>query len=576
MVKRKVHLVVAMFVLIVILIIGLIYLFGISGGKGTTSIKEFSVTPQIPIAGQSATVKISLSDSKGIKGFELEVKGFDLKKTFSCNNEITCEKEFSYTIPNKDLNKVTLILTVLNSEGQKTSKKKEVVIRKSDDEPKEAVCGDDICSPSEDETSCSKDCTAFKGPENLFDMNEMFDESSLNTQITGDKIVTTSLGTLRAIDVKYYVTNWRGVDIYNTGTIYIPENMPEANKGKAAIMEGYSKDVQTGPDFLEDFAQNTAIILGVPVYACSCGYPPGPFGYDSESQLSQAFKTLMLEDNDLTRNVVVPLTQDYMRAMTMLNSFDEAGNPTEFVTTGSSKRGNTQWTLAAVDSRVKGFMSNAFAGPDQINYWELVEQEFGGENLYGTSDEALPWLNTWSGKQYQYYFDPYQFTEKLEGKVSMTNVGTNDREPIQTLNSLFLKLDEPKALEFVADYPHGWGSKQHLANWRSIIDRTFFGRKTPIVSVNNNGDVIEATVSNAESINKVRLFYGTNYNSISDDLTRKEGEWFEVEMQKDGTKYVASKSVLPQDESIAYYIEVEDERNDIQSYSSSIVYIIER
>ncbi|MDP2812487.1 MAG: PhoPQ-activated protein PqaA family protein [bacterium] len=571
MIKKRKTLASAIFVLLFILII---YLFNKYMEKDATSIKEFSVNPPSPIVGQSATVKISLSDEVGIKGFELGVESFKLKKTFDCNNETTCDKEFSYTIPNKNLSKVTLTLTILNSENQKTSKKKEITIQKQGKESNEpSVCGDGICDyPAEDDQSCLNDC-AFKGPENLFDMNEILDTSTLNTKITDNSVIRTDLGTLKTINVEYYVGDWRGEEIYNTGTIYIPENMPEKNKGKAAIMQGYSKDVQTGENFLEEFAQNTALIFGLPVYSCSCGYPTKPFGYDTESKLSQEYKLLMIEDNDLTRNVVIPLTQDYMRAMTMLGTFAEAGKPTEFVTTGSSKRGNAQWTLAAVDNRVKGFMSNAFSAPDQPNYWKLVKEEFGGENLYSESEAPIEWLETWAGKQYQYYYDPIQFTEKLQ-KPSITNIGTNDRDPIQSLNTLFLSLDQPKALEFVANYPHGWGSDQHLANWRAIIDRTFFGRKTPIININNLGDTIEASINNTETINKVKLFYSTNYNALSKNLTSKEGVWYEAEMQVQGNNYVVSKNVLPQGKNVAYYIEVEDERNNIQSYSSSIVYII--
>ena len=433
-------------------------------------------------------------------------------------------------------------------------------------------CGDGVCDyPGEDQNNCSADCS-FKGPEDLFNMNEMFDASTLNTQIKNVYTVSTSLGELRAADVKYYVGNWRGVDIYNTGTVYFPKEISVENKGKAAIMQGYSKDVQTGPDFLQDFAQNTALIFGIPVYSCSCGYPAEQWGYESESAMSQDFKLKMLEDNDLTRNVVIPLSMDYMRAMTMLGSFSEIGNPSKFVTTGSSKRGFTQWVLAAVDSRVKGFMSNAFSAPDQVNLWNLVKQEFGDNNLYGNADDALAWLATWPGQQYQYYYDPIKFPDKLK-KPLMVNIGTNDREPITSLNSLFLSLSQPKAFEAVANYPHGWGSVQHLGNWRSIIDRTFFGRKTPVLNVDNSGNNIEVTVTSGEIIKGAKLVYGINYNQLSEDQLGKEGTWYELDMENQGDKYVISKSVMPSGQDVAYYVEVEDERNGISSYTSSIIYI---
>ena len=434
-----------------------------------------------------------------------------------------------------------------------------------------SYCGDGACDfPSEDQSSCSADCS-LEGPEDLFNMDDMLDVSTLNTQIKDVYTVFTDLGELRAADVQYYVGNWYGVDIYNTGTVYFPRNIPTQNLGKAAIMQGYSKDVQTGPNFLEDFAQNTALIFGIPVYSCSCGYPAEKWGYASESAMSQDFRLKMIEDNDLNRNVVIPLTMDYMRAMTMLGSFSEIGNPTQFVTTGSSKRGYAQWVLAAVDSRVKGFMSNAFSAPDQVNFWQLIKNEFGNDSLYGNADDSLAWLATWPGEQYQYYYDPIKFSYKLK-KPLIVNIGTNDRDPITSLNSLFLALSQPKAYEIVANYPHGWGSTQHLANWRSIIDRTFFGRKTPIINVNNSGDNIEATITGAETIRSVKLVYGLNYNDLSEDMYAKEGVWYELDMENQAGKYIISKNFLP-DQDVAYYIEVQDEKNGINSYTSSIVYI---
>ncbi|MFH1307292.1 MAG: PhoPQ-activated protein PqaA family protein [archaeon] len=410
---------------------------------------------------------------------------------------------------------------------------------------------------NKDKFECGDKCN----PQDLYDMNKMLDTSTLQTEILSD----TQNDNVRIIKTRYYGTNWINEEIYLLADIYIPKNMPEENFGKAAISQKSSSAIEQGINFQKDFGENTAVLLKIPVILF------GPENQVDETELARKLRIKMMENNDLTLEIVYPLTQSYMRTMTMAGTLEEAGNPEEFVTTGFSKRGYTQFQLSAVDNRVKGFMPNAYTAGNLINYWNLVNEDLGGETNLGNADESLAWLNTEAGQKYQDLYDPYQFAELIDKPFILTT-GTNDRlYPINSANGFFPEFSSQKAFSIVENYYHGMGSRKHLENWRAIIQRSFFGRKTPSVIVNDdiNGNNlnVNAQISNSEFIKSVKLYY-SNHN----DMDFSDSQWLSIEMQDDDNKYTASLEKTGN--ILAYYVEVEDEKDSVKAYSSSLVQII--
>lgn len=441
------------------------------------------------------------------------------------------------------------------------------------DKQQQIICGNSVYDPGETINNCPEDIK--NNPADLFDKEEILDELNFKTKILSSKSQNTELGKLKIIKAKYFSTRWRGIDIFNTVSVYIPD-IPIENKGKAAIvLQGGSLATDPEIRFQEDFGARTALLLKIPVLVFNDGIPAEKYGANSESDLAKSFRKIMMEDNDFTREIIYPLSKILMRSMTFMSSLDEAGNPTEFVATGSSKRGVTQWVVSAVDSRIKGFMSNAYSSVNLINYWNLVEENWGGSSNLGNAQETLVWLNTDSGKQYQEYYDLYRHKELINVPF-MINMGTNDNLfPIGATNGFFYDFDNPKSFELIENYPHGMGSKKHLANWRVIIQRTFFGRKTPsidmqIIRQNNDEVKIIGTIKNNEKIKSVKVYYSKN-----EDMDFRDSIWQSKDMENKGNNSYELTLKMLEGNYMAYYIELVDEATELLSYSSSIVEIID-
>ncbi len=324
-----------------------------------------------------------------------------------------------------------------------------------------------------------------------------------------------------------------------------------------------------------DFGEKTALRFGLPVMVCNCSVPANDFGFPGETELSRSFREEMFQDNDMTKEIAYPLAYIYMRAMTAFNTRSEAGNPARFVIGGSSKRGWTQWVGAAVDDRVKGFMSSAFNSGNLVNFWNLVEQDWRGICYIAISDAktVLAWLDTENGKKYGQLYDPYEFQESIVVPFVM-NVGTQDHlYPLESANAFFPVLNNPKAFALIDNYPHGMGSMKHVINWRAVIHRAFLGRKTPDIRVTSQdlGTQIRvtATVSNNELMQSVALFYATNPS-----MDFRSSVFRSVAMQESDGAFSATIDKPPQNNKLAYYVELKDAKDQAPSYTTSMVTIV--
>ena len=417
-----------------------------------------------------------------------------------------------------------------------------------------------------------------EGPIDIFDMGEILNNNTLQPIIISNITITINNTDIQELKVNIYSSTWFGQDIYNTMTIYIPEDIPQENWGKAAVLlQGGTVQLDPTLDFIRDFGQNTALSLKIPICLITSPINPSNYGYASETELAVEFRKIMLLDNNLLREIAYPLAIKQMRAMTYMTTLDIAKNPINFITGGSSKRGLAQWIVASVDNRVIGFLSSAYAAPDLLNYWELVENNWGGESPLGDAAESREWLLTPVGMTYQEYFDPYQFSDTIDVPFILM-VGTNDNYyPLEAANSLLLKLDNPKALELVPNYPHGMGSIKHLQNWRTIIQASLIDRKFGEI-INNyeinattSKIIINTNITNSEEIKDIKCWF-----TINEDLDFRSANWDSRTMNYLG--FNRFEIILDFTSKIknygAFFIELIDEKNNTIATTTSLVKII--
>ena len=614
-----------------LIVISLLILGGCFRKASDTSpeITDVSISPLVLSVGEESKVTVSAQDDVGISKIEINVDGYLFR--FYCGNQKKCTKELARTIPETVEGKTLIIVFVVDSSEQQTSKTMEVQVlpRKEqsaacgnqrcepgetvsscpidcnkqvppptvcgnevcenredyrncpdDCDPPLPVCGNAVCENGENAQNCSLDCQSQGGdshPSDLFDMQAIRNPSTLNLKILVDETYTNQeLGKqVRHMKMTFFSNTWFSVDIYGSADLYIPVPLPAENKGNGAIIQDHSEALDPGMNMQYDFGEKTALRFGLPVMVCNCSVPANDFGFPGETELSRSFREEMFQDNDMSKEIAYPLVYIYMRAMTAFNTRSEAGNPTRFVIGGSSKRGLTQWVVAAVDDRVKGFMSSAFNSGNLVNFWNLVDQDWGGTSYIAISDAktVLAWLDTENGKKYRQLYDPYEFRESIAVPFVM-NVGTQDHlYPLESANAFFPALNNPKAFALIDNYPHGMGSMKHVINWRATIHRTFLGRKTPDIRVTSQdlGTQMEVTaaVSNNELVHYVTLFYTTNPT-----MDFRTSVFKSVTMQESDGTYTATIDKPPSGNKLAYYVELKDAKDQAPSYTTSMVTIV--
>ncbi|MHC4143455.1 MAG: PhoPQ-activated protein PqaA family protein [Planctomycetota bacterium] len=364
-------------------------------------------------------------------------------------------------------------------------------------------------------------------PASVFDMREMLNAETLELEITSDTVVTAQRSSgrrVRQIEFRFLSQVWGGEQVRHDAAVYIPtEGIAAEKRGLACISQGGSSNLGTGFSITKGYGQDVALRLGIPGMMITSNMPGDHFGITGQGPIRRYTTQRFFETGDLNWIHWIALAKAYMRGMTALNQIDGI-DAERFVLSGSSKRAQSIWIVAAADSRVAGIVT--FARPG--NFTHLAQRYCQGR-LATPSNLPIPSrggrermayvedLYTRRGYEYMAYIDPYYFLSRVNVPV-MYIIGTNDR--------LFDNFDDhgfypfyqgDKSFAYVPNYGHGMGTQTHADILHAWIARCFWGRPvtrlTALAKVQDNHLQVEAIVhpgvteGTPAEIRKVNLHY---------------------------------------------------------------------
>ncbi|MGB3068238.1 MAG: PhoPQ-activated protein PqaA family protein [Ottowia sp.] len=428
------------------------------------------------------------------------------------------------------------------------------------------------------------------GPARFFNMQEILDERTLNTQVASDQVMPSRSRPgkrVRVIELKFTSQNWYGMVWRHPARVYVPDGYK--GNGDAGIIST-ERNFFDDPDWQrrtipgtslrteEAYAEATALDLGMPIMIFS--NPAEDFMGMNESDLMGYSLKKMAETGDLGWYGYVPITRAYLRAITLMHSLP--GVKTErAVIMGCSKRGMAvAIATGAGDDRVAGVMATCFYGGN--NFYSLAKRfaEFGPNERgpaqkrsgpgFQPAEAVLRAYNNPLGFDMMTHFDPYMWRDRIKAKF-LVALGTNDQfYALGSANSMLNEMSGDKAFLAVDNLPHSWVSEKHLAAWRMWLAHTFLQRSLPRVDAKGSLEAdhlnVLAKVATPTSLAGVRLFYA--YNPVATDWRR--AKWAFVPMTPGEGGYTAQ---LPRraGHSLAYYVEVEDTGTGGTGYVSSLM-----
>lgn len=425
-------------------------------------------------------------------------------------------------------------------------------------------------------------------PANVFDMDEIRNPDTLDLRILSDETVPVSENSsenVRSIELEFFSQNWGGEAIRHLAHVYLPVGgIEESKRGMALINQGGSSNLEDGFDVDRDYGALTAIELGIPSMLLKTNMPGDHWGVKGQGPIRRYTAAQFFETGDPNWIHWIALAKVYMRAMTVLGTLEHV-QATQFVLAGSSKRAQSIWIAAAVDERIRGFVSIARPG----NFGHLIQEHSpvpgalpepgsvrsvheGSKHDYMVHFEDM---YTTRGYEYMAYIDAYQFLSRVNVPM-MYVIGTND--------NLFNSFDDhgfypfyqgDKSFAYVPNYLHGMGTSKHVQAVRAWVAHCFWNR--PVTKVSALGTVdegalnVSAVAHSQSDIESVRV----HYCYLQGPLFRDAKDRYQSTPMKRVGESSLWEATLPPSESagqeVYWYVEVNDRAHGLESTVTTLL-----
>jgi len=322
-------------------------------------------------------------------------------------------------------------------------------------------------------------------PASAFDMPDILNTDTLDLEITSDRVLAAQGDPdrrVRRIEFRFFSHIWAGEEMHHDAVVYVPAGgVAPQKQGLACISQGGSSNLAPGFTVAKGYGEDVALRLGIPAMMITSNMPGNHFGITGQGPVRRYTTERFFETGDPNWIHWIALAKVYMRSMSALGQL-EGITAERFVLSGSSKRAQSIWVVAAVDKRVAGIVAMARPG----HFTHLVQRYCQGRP---STPDKLPIpstggrermayvedLYTRRGYEYMTYIDPYYFLSRVDVPV-MYVIGTNDR--------LFGNFDDhgfypfyrgDKSFAYVPNYGHGMGTETHAEILQAWIAHCFWG-----------------------------------------------------------------------------------------------------
>ncbi len=419
-------------------------------------------------------------------------------------------------------------------------------------------------------------------------LEQILDLSTLDEEVTQEKTFEHPDfpgREVKRLTVSYYSHDgkdgpWRG-----TVRVYLPTELPEANKGFVAICPRGSLPSSLMPDvdMERDYAVGTALLLDIPV--CTMPQTGEHFGLKEIHQLSDYMTSRFLDTNDPSWLALYSFATLYMRSATLVGKL--VGKPTEKIMhMGSSITAHQGFKVAQCDPRLVGLMATGSSGL----YSKLVTKDGKQWLSSGTRRPHLVRLANAPQEQKDLWLrhsDKGLYADEIKARILLAAGTTDPASQLSVLPDYFGTFPAGKHFLHVPNYPHGCGSTTHVRAFRMWIDHCFFGRPlSELTDLNaewtDTGLRVQVRVLGEPNVRKVEIYYHQTTHAGYLDIGRSrefpgkdhytKSEMQSGEMQGDDGSYSVH---IPVDEkagkNIAFFIHVEDFTGKTAGYTSSIM-----
>jgi hypothetical protein len=344
----------------------------------------------------------------------------------------------------------------------------------------------------------------------LLEVGPLRDPDQVEVLLKATGVSTTDLG-VRRIGFAFRSQVWHSNAWDHLCVAYVPPNLSPDLEGVWAIVQEATADLEPGDPIDLEFAERTALEVGVPVIVL--GQLPQPSSLAPEldpdlasdfpscfgrqlalDELAECARELAWASGDLKWSLDLPMARAYLRAMTAAAELEselaEAGvtdvpltKPTRFAILGAGDRGRAAWLSAALDDRVAGVWVGAFDEGRLDAYWTNVALVWGDP----AAAEWLAFLETSFGWHWRTLTDVATYMERLGDRPATFVRGTND--PVYPLGSLLIySASLPNNLEtiYVPNRGHGYAYPEAVASWRALVRRAGGLAKRAEVALSTN------------------------------------------------------------------------------------------
>ncbi len=440
------------------------------------------------------------------------------------------------------------------------------------------------CESKHDADTMKKhhDLTLKTGPAVMFDMQEILDSETLDTQLIRDDIIESQARPdkeVRRIELEFTSQNWHGFVWKHYAQVFVPPNY--AGESKIGIIgqkwQDFKEDSdrsiipETGKKTIAEYAEGTALDLDLPIMIFAV--PGEDINGMFESDLTGWAYQQMLATGDYTWFSYYPIAKSYLRAITLMGELLDLNNG-RAVLLGCSKRGMGIAIAAGVDpKRVSGIMTTCYHGGNNLYMAALKFAQFGPDvggpsedrigPAYIPAPDLLRSLNNPIGLTALGLYDPYIWRDQIKSSYFVV-LGTNDEFfGIGSPNEMMTSFKGDKAFLAIDNITHTWVSDKHLAAWRMWLSYNFRQHTIPEIKVNtdktNQTFSIRAEVKSDYQLKGVKLYYAVN-----DSSDWRFATWFSKPMELKNGNFISSLD-LKDAHSLGYYVEVEDSKDGLVS-----------
>jgi hypothetical protein len=428
------------------------------------------------------------------------------------------------------------------------------------------------------------DAEAVLPPASAFDMSEMLDPETLEIEILSDAVVPaegSSGKRVRKVAFRFLSQVWGGEEIRNDAVVYVPaEGVDPEKRGLACISQGGSSNLKDGFSVAEGYGEDVALRLGIPAMLLMSNMPGDHFGIKGQGPVRRYTTERFFETGDPNWIHWIALAKIYMRGMTALDQIDGI-DAERFVLSGSSKRAQSIWIVAATDDRVAGIVAIARPG----NFTHMAQRYTQGrlktpDGLPIPSNggrERMAYIEdlyTRRGYEYMAYIDPYYFLSRVTVPV-MYIIGTND-QLFDSFNDhgFYPFYTGDKSFAYVPNYGHGKGTETHADLFHAWIAHCFWGRSvthlTALANPNGDGLNVEAIVrSDKSETREVNLYYCVVKGEVFSDA--KDRYVAKPMTRVSGTSLWRADVNIPENVEVYWYVEAVDWAHGLEGCATTLL-----